>query len=73
MDSYKSSSSSSSCRATSMYIPHSLSLATPHLSSLPAGPQGYTLYPNKVAVCGFELAALILHGYVKGSIGVHHL
>ena len=30
-------------------------------------------YPHRAAVCRFELAALLLHGHVKGSIGVHHL
>ena len=49
-------------------------LATPpYRSSLPAGPQGYTLYPHRVAVCMFELVALLLLGHVKGSIRVHHL
>ena len=37
------------------------------------GPQGYTQYLYKAAVCRFELVALHLLGHVKGSIGVHHL
>ena len=50
------------------------SLVTPpYSSSLPAGPQGYKPYPHRAAVCRFELAALLLLGHVKGSIGVHHL
>ena len=50
------------------------SLATPpNRSLLPVGPQGYTLYPHRAAVCRFEQAVLLLHGHVKGSIGVHHL
>ena len=49
-------------------------LATPpYRSSLPVGPQGYTPYPHRAAVCRFELVALLLVGHVKGSIGVHHL
>ena len=37
------------------------SLATPpYRSSLPAGPQGYTPYPHRAAVCRFELVALTL-------------
>ena len=47
------------------------SLATsPYHSSHPAGPQGYTLYPHRAAVCRFELVALLLLGHVKGSVGV---
>ena len=50
------------------------SLATPpYHSSLPVRPQGYTPYLHRAAVCRFELAALLLHGHMKGSIGVHHL
>ena len=45
----------------------------PNRSSLPAGPQGYTLYPHRDGVCRFELVAPLLLGHVKGSIGVHHL
>ena len=45
----------------------------PYHSSLPAGPQGYTLYPHRATVWRFELVALLLLGHVKGSIGVHHL
>ena len=49
-------------------------LATPpYRSSSPAGPQGYTPYPHRAAVCRLELVALLLLGHVKGSIGVHHL
>ena len=50
------------------------SLATPpYRSSLLVGPQGYILYPHRAAVCWFELIALLLLGYVRGSIGEHHL
>ena len=50
------------------------SLATPpYRSSLPAGPQGYTPYPHRAAVCRFELATQLLHGHMKGSIEVYHL
>ena len=50
------------------------SLATrPYCSSLPAGPQGYTLYSHRAAVCRFKLVTLLLLSYVKGFIGVHHL
>ena len=42
------------------------SLATsPFHSLLPAGPQSYTLYPLRAAVCGCELVALTLLGHVK--------
>ena len=50
-----------------------LSLPPPNRSSPPVSPQGYTPYPHRAAVCMFELTALLLHGHVKGSIGVHHL
>ena len=50
------------------------SLATsPYHSSPPAGLQGYILSPHIVAVCIFELVVLLLHGYMWGFIGVHHL
>ena len=50
------------------------SLATsPYRSSPPAGLQGYILCPHIVAVCKFELVVLLLHGHMRGSIGVHHL
>ena len=50
------------------------SLATPpYRSSLPAGPQGYISYPNRAAVCRFELVVLLLFGHMTGSIGEHHL
>ena len=45
----------------------------PYRSSLPAGPQGYTLYTHRAAVCGCKLVAQTFLGHVKGSIGVHHL
>ena len=49
-------------------------LATsPYRSLLPAGPQGYTPYPHRAAVCRFKLVPLLLLSYVKGFIGVHHL
>ena len=42
-------------------------LATsPNRSSLPACPLGYTPYLHRAAECGFELAALLLLGYVNG-------
>ena len=48
-------------------------LATfPYRPSLSAGPQGYTPYPHRAAVCRFELVALLLLGHVKGSKGIHH-
>ena len=48
------------------------SLATPpYCSSLLSGPQGYTPYPHRAAVCRFKLATLLLLGHVKGSIEVH--
>ena len=31
----------------------------PYRSSFPVGPQGYTPYPHRAAVCRFELAALL--------------
>ena len=50
------------------------SLATPpYRPSLPAGPQDYIPYLHRAAVCNFELVALLLLGYVKGSKRVHHL
>ena len=50
------------------------SLATsPYRSSLLVGPQSYTLYRHRAAVCRSELVALTLLGHVKGSIGVHPL
>ena len=50
------------------------SLTTPpYCSSLLAGPQGYILYPHRAAVRTFELVPLLLLGYVRGSIGEHHL
>ena len=52
-------SSSSSCRAISTDIPRNRSF-------LPVGPQGYTSYPHRAAVCRCELAALLLLGLVKG-------
>ena len=45
-------------------------------NSLPAGragPQDYTPYLHRAAVCRFDLVTLLLLGHVKGSIGVHHL
>ena len=45
----------------------------PYRSSLLVGLQGYTMHPYRAAVWSFELAALLLHGQVKRSIGVHHL
>ena len=42
-------------------------------SSLPVGPQGYTPYPLRAAVCRFELVTLLLLSHVKGFTGVHHL
>ena len=44
----------------------------PYRSSLPAGPQCYTPYSHRAAVCRFELVVLLFLGHVKGSIGVHH-
>ena len=50
------------------------SLATPpNHSSLPVGPQAYTPYPHRTAVCRFELVALLVFGHVNGSIGIHQL
>ena len=46
---------------------------SPYRSSLPTGPQGYTPYFHRAAVCRFELVALHLPGLVKGPIVVHHL
>ena len=49
-------------------------LATsPSCSSPLAGLQGYIPYPHRAAVCRFELVALLLLGYIRGSIVVHHL
>ena len=63
----------SSYRAISYGYPwHSLATLR-YCSSLPAGPQGYTPYPHRDAVCKFNLVALFLLDHVKGSIGVHHL
>ena len=60
-----SSSSSSSCRATGFPW---ISLTTPpYRPLLPAGPQGYTPYRHRAAVCRFELVILPLHVHVKGS------
>ena len=53
--------------------PWSSLTTAPYRSSLPAGPQGYTPYSQRAAVCRFELVALLLLGHVKGSIGVHPL
>ena len=39
---------------------------SPYHSSLPAGPQGYTPYPHRAALCRFELVTLLLLGHVKG-------
>ena len=50
------------------------SLATsPYHSSLLAGLQSYIPYPHIAAVCIFDLVVLLLHGHIRGSIGVHHL
>ena len=50
------------------------SLATsPYRSLLPVGPEVYVPYPHRATVCRFELAALLLQGHVRESIGVHHL
>ena len=50
------------------------SLATPlYRSSLSVGPDSYTLYLHRAAVCRFKLVTLLLLGHVKGSIGVHHI
>ena len=47
------------------------SLATPPPRLLlPAGPQSYSPYRPRASVCRFELVALLLLGYVKGSIGI---
>ena len=45
----------------------------PYCPLLPAGPQGYIPYRNRVAACRFELDVLPLLVHVKGSTGVHHL
>ena len=63
-------SSSSSCHAINTDIPDPLS---PLLPIVPAGPQDYTPYLQRAAVCRFELIALFLLGHVKGCIGVYHL
>ena len=46
---------------------------SPYYSSLLAGPLGYILYPHRAAVCRFEPISLLLLGYMRGSIGEHHL
>ena len=49
------------------------SLATSPYGSLPlVGLQGYILYPHIAVECMFELVVLLLPGYMRGSIGVHH-
>ena len=54
----------SSCHAISTDIYPWPSLATPHYrSSLPVGPQVYTPYSHRAAVCRFKLATLFLHGH----------
>ena len=54
------SSSSHHLVVPSVWISLTLSLPTPpYYSSLPAGPQGYTLYPHRAAVCRFDLFALL--------------
>ena len=65
-----SSSSSSSCRVASTYIPDPLA---PLRSSPLAGLQCYILYPPIAALCMFELVVLLLLGDKRGSIEVHHL
>ena len=68
----RSSSSSSSCRATSTDIPDSLSLANPpYRPLLLAGLQGYIPYQHRHAVCRFVLVVLHSLVHVKGSTGVH--
>ena len=42
-------------------------------STHPAGPQGYDPYPHKAAVYSFKLITLLLRGYVKRSLELHHL
>ena len=54
-----------SCCAVSMDIPDPFLPPPPYRSSLPVGPQNYTPYPHRAAVCRFKLAALLLHGHVK--------
>ena len=50
------------------------SFATPpYRSSLLVGPQGYIPYPQRAAVCRFELVILLLLSHMRGSIGEHHL
>ena len=50
------------------------SLTTPpYRSSLLVGPQGYIPYPQRAAVCRFELVALLLLGHVRGPIEEHHI
>ena len=51
--------------------PWSSLAAPPYRPSLSAGPQGYIWYLHRAAVCMFELVALPLLGYVKGSKRVH--
>ena len=46
---------------------------SPYRSLLSAGPQGYTPYPHRAALCRFDLVILLLPVHVKGFIGVHHL
>ena len=60
---------SSSCRAGSTDIPDPLSPLFPIVLRL----QDNILYPHVVAKCMFVLVVLLLHGYVWGSIRVHHL
>ena len=59
-------SSSTSCRAISEDIPDNLLLPLPIA-------QGYNPYPQRDAVCRFELVALLLLGHMKGWIEVNHL
>ena len=60
-----------SCRQHGYPCP---SLTTsPYRASPLAGLQGYMPYPHRAVVCMFELVVLLFLGYMKGSIGVHHL
>ena len=52
--------------------PWSFLATTPYRSSLPAGPQDYTPYLHRAAVCRSGLVSLFFLGHVKGSIWVHH-
>ena len=45
----------------------------PYCSSLPVGPQGYTPYPHRAAVCRFELVALFLLCPVCWGCRIHWL